>query len=398
MTRSLILVFVGLALFLAPACGGGEKQEDGSAPAADGGLRQEGGVTISDNPQSFINNFSTRGWSTDFTRRTVSFDEIFSAGPSKDGIPAIDEPHFVEVKDADRYLSAEEPVIVVALGGEARAYPLQILLWHEIVNDTLGGEPVVVTYCPLCNTALAFERTFKGQILDFGTTGNLRNSDLVMYDRQSESWWQQITGEAIVGTHAGKLLTPLPAAILPYNEFKAAHPGAQVLSRETGHDRAYGTNPYGGYDTGAPFLFEGTIDGRLGATERVVSVVISDESVAYPFLILEKQPVVNDTVGGEPIVIFFKKGTRSALDRESIAQSKDVGAGVAFLRELDGSALTFELKGGRFIDLETGSEWNLSGRAVQGPLSGKQLEPLVHGNHFWFAWAVFRPDTRIFGL
>ena len=125
--------------------------------------------------------------------------------------PPIDDPQFVEFKDADRYLSADEPVMVVALGGEARAYPLQILLWHEIVNDTVGGEPVVVTYCPLCNTALAFQRTFEGQILDFGVTGNLRNSDLVMYDRQSESWWQQITGKAIVGTHASKLLTPVPA-------------------------------------------------------------------------------------------------------------------------------------------------------------------------------------------
>ena len=166
-----------------------------------------------------------------------------------------------------------------------------------------------------------------------------------------------------------------------------------MLSRETGQDRAYGTNPYGGYDTSAPFLFRGTIDGRLGAMERVVSVVISDESAAYPFLLLEEQPVVNDVVGSKPVAIFFKKGTRSALDRGSISNSRDVGAGVAFLRELDGRTLTFESKGGRFIDLETGSEWNLSGRAVHGPLSGKQLEALVHGNHFWFAWAVFRPDT-----
>ena len=389
---------MGLALSLAVACGGSAKQGDGNTPVPDGGLRQEGGVTISDNPESFINNFSTRGWSTDFTRRTVSFDEISSGGVPKDGIPTIDDPQFVEFKDADRYLSADEPVMVVALGGEARAYPLQILLWHEIVNDTVGGEPVVVTYCPLCNTALAFQRTFEGQILDFGVTGNLRNSDLVMYDRQSESWWQQITGKAIVGTHASKLLTPVPASILPYNEFKAAHPRGQVLSRETGQDRAYGTNPYGGYDTSAPFLFRGTIDGRLGAMERVVSVVISDESAAYPFLLLEEQPVVNDVIGSKPVAIFFKKGTRSALDRGSISNSRDVGAGVAFLRELDGRVLTFESKAGRFIDLETGSEWNLSGRAMQGPLSGKQLEPLVHGNHFWFSWAVFRPDTRVFGL
>ncbi len=398
MNRRWISVFMGSALSLAVACGASEKQEDGSTPAPNDGLRQEGSVTISENPEAFINNFSTRGWSTDFTRRTVSFDEIFSGGPSKDGIPAIDDPQFVEFKDADRYLSADEPVMVVALGQEARAYPLQILLYHEIANDTVGGEPVVVTYCPLCNTALAFERTFEGQILDFGTTGNLRNSDLVMYDRQSESWWQQITGEAIVGTHAGKLLTPLPAAILPYNEFKSAHPDGQVLSRETGYSLPYGTNPYQGYDTGAPLLFKGTVDGRLGATERVVSVVISDESAAYPFLVLEELLVVNDVVGNQPVAIFFKKGTRSALDKNEISKSRDVGAGVAFLRELDGRVLTFESKAGRFIDLETGSEWNLSGRAMQGPLSGKQLEPLVHGNHFWFSWAVFRPDTRIFGL
>lgn len=218
-----------------------------------------------------------RGWKTDFGRHTVPLSEIKPGGPPKDGIPPIDRPHFVTVAEADSFLAPGEPVMTVALNGEARAYPLQILLWHEIVNDTVGGTPVVVTYCPLCNTAIAFRRTLEGEVLDFGTTGNLRHSDLVMYDRQSESWWQQATGEAIVGIHAGKRLQFLPASLLAYRDFKAAHPDGKVLSRDTGYERDYGSNPYADYDTTAPFLYRGPHDGRLPSLERIVGMVVNDE-------------------------------------------------------------------------------------------------------------------------
>ncbi|MGH2602162.1 MAG: DUF3179 domain-containing protein, partial [Dehalococcoidia bacterium] len=180
-------------------------------------------------------------------------------------------------------------VIAFEHAGDARAYPLAILIWHEIVNDTVGGLPVTVTFCPLCNTAIVFDRRLDGQVLDFGTTGNLRHSDLVMYDRQTESWWQQVTGEAIVGELTGKQLTFLPAVIVAWSEFKAAYPQGQVLSSETGFLRDYGQNPYTGYDDAdeSPFLFRGTADGRLPPKERVVTVSLGGEDVAYPWPVLE---------------------------------------------------------------------------------------------------------------
>jgi anti-sigma factor (TIGR02949 family) len=187
-------------------------------------------------------------WKTDFSRHTVPLEEIVPGGPPKDGIPAIDDPQFVSVDEADRWLSGREPVIVVRHVHETRVYPYQILIFHEIVNDIVGGRPLAVTYCPLCNTALVFDRRHDGRVLDFGTTGRLRHSDMVMYDRQTESWWQQATGEAILGELAGDRLEPFPAQTMSWNDVRRAYPDGRVLSRETGHDRPYGRNPYEGYD------------------------------------------------------------------------------------------------------------------------------------------------------
>ena len=194
---------------------------------------------------------NSREWRTDFSRRTVALAEIVSGGPPKDGIPAIDRPQFESVAGAAVWLHDREPVVVVEIGEFARAYPLQILIWHEIVNDEVGGTPVAVTFCPLCNTALAFDRRLDGHVLDFGATGRLRHSDLVMYDRQTESWWQQATGEGIVGAYAGKRLRWLPAPLTSWRDFRDAYPAGRVLSRNTGHNRPYGRNPYERYDTRA---------------------------------------------------------------------------------------------------------------------------------------------------
>jgi hypothetical protein len=164
--------------------------------------------------------FSTAGWKTNFAKHSVPLEEIISGGPPKDGIPAIDVPKFDTVAAGVRWLKAREHVVLFQSGSEARAYPLQILIWHEIVNDTVAGQPVAITFCPLCNTAIAFDRRLAGRVLDFGTTGKLRFSDLVMYDRQTESWWQQVTGEAIVGDLTGRQLTFLPAQIVSWDTFR----------------------------------------------------------------------------------------------------------------------------------------------------------------------------------
>ena len=337
-------------------------------------------------------------WRTDFTQRTVELDELVSGGPPKDGIPALDEPTFVSVEDADDWLGRREPVAVVTLNGETHMYPLQVMIWHEIANDVVGGVPVSVTFCPLCNTTLAFDRRFGDRILDFGTTGRLRHSDLVMYDRQTESWWQQATGEGIIGRYAGERLTFIPAPVLSWAEASRAYPEAAVLSKETGYEREYGRNPYEGYDRGGPlrWAFRGRSDARLKPMERVAAIEIGDESIAVPFESLSLERVVEAEVGGTRVVVFWSKGTASALDAGAIAEGRDVGSTTVYRSDLAGRSLEFEpADGERFRDKETGTLWDINGLGLDGTLAGSQLEAVPHGNHFWFAWAVFKPDTKI---
>src|SRR5712691_4514844 len=187
------------------------------------------------------------GWRTDFSRTLVPPAEFQAGGPGKDGIPAITHPRFLRPAEV-HFLRAREPVIEFVHDGDAHAYPLQILVWHEIVDDRVGGVPVAVTFCPLCDTAIAFDRRVGGKTLEFRVSGNLRNSDLVMYDTATESWWQQFSGRALVGRYAGTNLQQLPARIVSFADFARAHPRGRVLSRETGFDRPYGDNPYPGYD------------------------------------------------------------------------------------------------------------------------------------------------------
>jgi hypothetical protein len=346
----------------------------------------------------------TDDWSTDFSKATVPLEEITSGGPPKDGIRSIDRPSFVTVEEADDWLGDREPVAVVKVNGVTKAYPLSILSWHEIVNDEIGGDPVTVTYCPLCNTTIAVDRNFDSRVLDFGTTSRLRHSDLVMYDRQSETWWQQATGEGLVGEYSGERLTFIPATVMNWRSVKEQLEGALVLSRETGFPadfrERYGNNPYQGYDRGdGPwdrFFRYGRKDDRLPPMERVVALESDGEYLAVPFSVLEDERVAQVTVGNLDVVVFWASGTASAVDESTIARGRDVGSSTSFSPSVDGRALTFESEGdGRFRDQETGTEWNLSGHAVKGELAGAQLAEVVHGNHFWFAWGVFRPDTDV---
>jgi hypothetical protein len=338
-------------------------------------------------------------FSTDFSKHTVPYSEILSGGPPKDGIPAIDNPQFTSVPEADEFLEDLEPVIFFKIGDDARAYPLQIMTWHEIVNDVVGGVPVTVTFCPLCNTAIAFNRSVNDLLLDFGTTGRLRFSNLIMYDRQTETWWQQATGEAIAGELTGTQLVFLPASIIGWGEYKENFPEGQVLSRDTGFVRSYGSNPYGGYDNinNSPFAFRGPqTPGELPAMARVLTVELGDEAVAYPYEVLQENSVINDTISGTEIVVFWQPGTASALDTLRIAEGEDVGAAASFSREVDSQVLTFSFDGEKIIDDQTGSEWDVFGKAISGELAGTQLEAVVSVNHFWFSWAAFKPETRIY--
>ena len=288
--------------------------------------------------------FGTGGWATDFSISSVHFDDIVSGGPPKDGIPAIDAPVFESIADARTWIDGRSPVIALEVAGEAKAYPMAIMTWHEIANDTVGGVPVTVTFCPLCNTALVYERTIDGLVHDFGTSGNLLFSNLIMYDRQTESWWQQATGEAIVGERMGEKLEFLAAQIISLDEFEASYPGGTVLSRDTGHSRDYGRNPYPGYDRAdePPFLFSGTADGRIAPKERVATVGEGGDAIAFAYPELSEAGVATATVDGEPIVVFWAPGTRSALDSSTIDEGQDVGTTGVYRPIVDGQALTFE--------------------------------------------------------
>ncbi|MFQ5924464.1 MAG: DUF3179 domain-containing protein [Dehalococcoidia bacterium] len=341
--------------------------------------------------------FSTFGWKTDFSKHSVPYSEIFSGGVGKDGIPPIYEPKFESVPEADVWLSDGDPVAFLQSGAQARSYPLRILIWHEIVSDEVSGIPVAMTFCPLCNTVVVFDRRLEGKVHTFGVSGLLRNSDLIMWDHETESLWQQATGEAIVGELTGQILDFLPSSIVSWKDFKASFPEGTVLSRNTGYSREYSINPYSGYDTSSfPFLFTGELDPRLAALERVIGVTIGGESVAYPFSVLAELGVVNDSIGEKRIVIFFSPGTVSPLDESIIETSREVGSAAAFYPTVEGQALTFEWSEGQIVDRETLSSWNIFGKAIAGPSEGQALESVVHGTHFWFAWAAFNPDTIIY--
>ena len=271
-----------------------------------------------DDPGSWVN-----AWpATDFSRSSISFDEIKDGGPPKDGIPPIDDPVFSRAVEVD--LPDIEPVIGLVVEGTPRAYPIRILIWHEIVNDRIGDVPFTVTFCPLCNTGIVFDRRLDGEVLDFGTTGKLRNSDLVMYDRQTESWWQQFTGEAIVGSMTGQTLTSIPSRLESFANFKARAQkidpgGGWVLVPNSDTMRAYGVTPYAGYDSlEQPFLYDGPLPTQVAPLARVVRV---GERAWSLDLVKERGEIVTD--GG--LRLRWEEGQASALDRSAIAQGLDVG-------------------------------------------------------------------------
>jgi hypothetical protein len=344
---------------------------------------------------------SRDGWKTDFSRHSVPLREFIGGGPPRDGIPPIDQPRPVPIRAAESFLEDREPVLVAEVGGRARAYPVQILVWHEIVNDRLGGRPIAITYCPLCNSSLVFEREVDGVgVLRFGTTGNLRNSDLVMWDDRTESWWQQLTGEAVVGRLTGRRLVVLPSQTLSWGDFKARYPDGDVLSRDTGYVRDYGHNPYVGYDepNSQPFLLEQRADRRLPPKERVVAIKEQDGAIVVPFSRLARAPVAQVEADGVPVVVLYKRGVLSPLDNAAIGRSRDVGTAGTFDRRLHGRVLDFEpAGGGRYRDGQSGSSWDVTGRAVAGPLAGRRLRPVISDQQFWFALAAFLPDARIVG-
>ena len=303
----------------------------------------------------------------------------------KDGIRSIDDPRFVPAAEAAGDMTDGEFVIGVDINGDERAYPINVLSRHEIVNDTVGGRPIVVTYCPLCFTGIVYDRRVGGEVLEFGVSGKLVMNDLVMYDRQSDSLWQQILGEGIDGLYKGTRLTPVAATQTTWAQWRDAHPETLVLDKRGG----YGSDSYAGYyrsgDSGVLGGFSS--NDALPAKAFVLALVLNDEPKAYPFRELLSQTIVNDRLGGRDLLIVYD-------DRS--------GTAVAFDRSSGGRPLTFELvaltSGNiELRDLETGSVWaGLSGTATSGPLAGAKLEQLPSFYAFWFAWSDFYLNTALY--
>jgi len=336
---------------------------------------------------------------------SIDLEQIVDGGPGPDGIPPLDAPQFESLEAAARWLEPSSPVMVVELGGEVRAYPLAILTWHEIVNDELAGTPLAITYCPLCNSALVFERTVDGpdgpEVLDFGTSGRLYQSNLLMYDRQHRNLWSQFEGESVVGERfLGTRLKRLPAWLLGFGQAAELHPDATFLSRETGWNRDYGRNPYTGYDRvdGSPGLFLGDPDTTLPPMTRLVGLQRDEAATAILLDHLAQQRVVEVELDGHPVVVLWAPGQSSALDERQIDDGRDVGQTAAFEAELDGQPLDLRpgSQPGRFIDRTTGTVFDLRGRAMSGPLRGN-LTPVLHDDSFWFVWVAFRPGTEVVG-
>jgi hypothetical protein len=254
---------------------------------------------------------------TDFEQHSIDYGEVLSGGPPKDGIPSIDDPGFSPIADIND-IPDTEPVVIFSHGGETKVYPLRILTWHEIVNDHIGGLPVAVTYCPLCNAAIVFDARIAGRALTFGTTGKLRKSDLIMYDRQTESWWQQFSGTGIAGEMNKQELKMLPARVDAFGRVKKRHPEASVLVADSSFRRPYGNNPYVGYDSSArPFLYDGELPPGIDPMMRVVVV----DNMAWTLPLLRTKGRIEH----DGVTLAWIAGQNSALDTSRISKGRDVG-------------------------------------------------------------------------
>lgn len=291
-----------------------------------------------------------RSWDTDIVRDTFGFDadtpsdvrweEVMQGCGRRDCIPSIDQPRFVPAREAD-FLADEDIVMALVVDGEARAYPVSILNYHEIVNDVIAGRPVAVTYCPLCGSGLVFERVFAGKMTEFGVSGLLRNNDLILYDRATESLWQQITGRAFAGPLRGQELTTLPVAMTRWGAWRAAHPDTRVLSVDTGFDRPYANKtPYGDYEKSERVLFPVALDRRL----HPKTVVYGVETEKGSFAVTE----------------------RALAGQRTVRQGR-----------------------------ENGLHWTIDDAGQVSVAWAGSGEPLVPHRMFWFAWYSFHVDTAL---
>jgi hypothetical protein len=338
----------------------------------------------------------------------IQLDYLMSGGPPPDGIPSIDMPRYVTTSEADAWLPDEQLVVGIERNGVVRAYPIAILNWHEIVNDVIDGETIIVTYCPLCNSSIAFEAPeLDGKIATFGTSGRLYLSDLVMYDRVTGTFWSQLEGKPIVGPMVGivKELKRIAIDVMPYGFWKEDHPdtvvldrpksgdmmGTQIAQRGSGAEgllRDYSRDPYAQYRITNPGRGESTMfgipinDDRLKAKDSIVGILLNEQAKAFAHDAVLAEKIINDSIGDTAIVLAATSGEKIRI----------------FNRTIPGTTTTLEFASvddNGLTDTD-GNRWNLDGVAQSGPHQGKQLEELVGIVAFWFSWITFNPDTELY--
>ncbi|AJM92225.1 DUF3179 domain-containing protein [Nitrosopumilus piranensis] len=318
---------------------------------------------------------------TDGVKHLIPLEKIKGGGPPKDGIPSIDNPVFATVSDS-QFMSDSDTVIGLEINGEAKAYPIFILVWHEIVNDRVDSTPVAVTYCPLCYTNQVFKRIIDGQEVEFGTSGKLYNSNLLMYDRLTESYWSQALGKAVKGELTGYQLDLVPFDVITWGDWKKLHPDTLVLTTDTGYIRSYATDPYGNYYTEPRIMFPvENNDDRMHPKEIIIGFNQDGIYKAYKQSDIESKTIINDSIGDVPLVLMSLYSENSR----------------AFERTINGQVLEFEYSNGKIIDIQTNSEWNYDGFAISGQYEGKQLQRMPIEPGFWFEWVAFHPQTLVYG-
>ncbi|MFQ5899217.1 MAG: DUF3179 domain-containing protein [Candidatus Methylomirabilia bacterium] len=327
---------------------------------------------------------AAKGWSLEDFANNVQ-----SGGPPKDGIPPIDDPSYVTAAKAETLLGPEDVVFGFDYQGVVKAYPQKTLVWHEIVNEEVGGEKVSITYCPLTGSVVAFRGRSRadGAMLSFGTTGKLVNSNLLMYDRQTDSQWPQILGVAIAGPNKGAVLEEIPLAWTTWARWRERHPASLVLSTDTGYFRPYGTDPYGSYEHSGTYYDSGGLffpvmarDDRFPSKEVVVGVKANGAQLAILKRELRAETVASMDLGGLPLAAFYDPG----LDMVRM-----------YVRRAAATVLSFRSDGGRIVDEVTGAPWTPDGRCTEGRLAGTRLRRLAAYEVMWFAWYAFYPQTQM---
>jgi hypothetical protein len=371
----LLIAIVALSAAQGNDADSGDRAADSAADAA----LASGGVGPS-------GHFPEMRTAEDGTRHLIPLNEIQHGGPPKDGIPSIDAPRFAgsDTWDALQY-NEDDLVIGVEVNGVRRAYPFQVLVWHEIVNDTIDDTALLITYCPLCGTGIVFERYIDDEPVQFGVSGKLYNSDMLMYDRQTDSYWAQLTGTAVVGELTGSVLPLYPMKIMTWQDWKESFPDSEVLTTDTGFMRDYSRDPYLGYYESSSVMFSvSATDDRLHMKERVSGIEVDGPAFgAYPDAAVIEHGPVNDVVGDTPLLVVADPHAGHSVR--------------IFDRNVDGQVLSFSLSedGQSLSDEETGTVWTFAGEATAGELAGTSLSELIPVKGFWFAWFAFHQETEL---